>query len=322
MINLIIFGPPGSGKGTQALNLIKKYKLVHISTGDLFRYNLKNNTKLGKEAKKYIDKGELVPDTVTIKMLEAKVKESGKVKGFIFDGFPRTIPQCKALDKLLKKSGNEVSKLLMLDVPDQELMGRLLERGKTSGRADDLDPAIISNRLSVYKETTFPVFDYYQDLGKAVKVWGVGSLEIIFKRLGLELDELLKKPVQIKKSKTKSPAKKTSSRKKASKTTAPPKSKSATKKAAAKKVAYKKTTATADKKAGSKKSTKKTTKKTTSKPTAKKTTSKKSITKKPTVKKTSTKQSTTRKTSTKKSFAKKPVTKKTTTSKKKTSRKK
>ena len=311
MINLIIFGPPGSGKGTQALNLIEKYNLIHISTGDLFRYNLKNNTKLGKEAKKYIDKGELVPDSVTIKMLQAKAKESGKVKGFIFDGFPRTIPQCKALDTFLKKSGHNVSKLLMLDVPDQELMTRLLERGKTSGRADDLDPDIIGNRLSVYKQTTFPVFNYYQTLGKAVKVWGVGSLEIIFKRLSLEIDDLIGKPTSSKKAKKKSAAKKSTSRKSATKkrinkTTAPPKSKSAAKreankKATAKKVAAKKATA---KKASTKKTT---AKKTTSKKTAaKKTTAaKKSSTKKVTAQKMTSKKPSNPKTSTKRATAKK-----------------
>ncbi len=132
MINIILFGPPGSGKGTQAEKLVKKYNLLHISTGDLFRYNLKNDTKLGKEAKKYIDKGELVPDRVTIKMLKEKVEENPKVKGYIFDGFPRTIPQSRALDRLLKSRGG-VSKLLMLDVPDNELVKRLLQRGKTSG---------------------------------------------------------------------------------------------------------------------------------------------------------------------------------------------
>lgn len=283
MINLIIFGPPGSGKGTQALNLIKKYKLVHISTGDLFRYNLKNNTKLGKEAKKYIDKGELVPDRVTIKMLQEKVQESGKVKGFIFDGFPRTIPQSKALDRFLKKNGGEVSKLIMLDVPDEELMGRLLERGKTSGRADDIDPAIINNRLSVYKETTFPVFDYYQNLGKAVKVWGVGSLAMIFKRLSLELNELNKKSPAAKKPKKKTTAKKTTAKRKTSKSTAPPSSKTTRKKTTSKKKA-----------SSSKPATKKT--------AAKKTTSKKASSKKTAAKKKTTgrKSTTTKKRTTKK----------------------
>ncbi len=190
MINLILFGPPGSGKGTQAAALTVKYDLLHISTGDLFRYNLKNKTKLGKEAQKYIDKGELVPDKVTIKMLKEKVKENPNVDGFIFDGFPRTIPQCKALDRLLKSMDEEVSKLIMLDVPDAELKKRLLARGKTSGRADDKDPKIIANRLVEYREKTIPVFDYYAKSGRSIKVWGMGALSTIHERLSLEIDLL------------------------------------------------------------------------------------------------------------------------------------
>lgn len=187
MINLILFGPPGSGKGTQAASLVKKFKLVHISTGDLFRYNLKNETKVGLEAKKYIDKGELVPDKVTIKMLKEKVLENPKAKGFIFDGFPRNVKQAQALNRLLKSMDQEVTKLIMLDVPDGELVKRLKERGKTSGRPDDRNVKIIKNRLEVYKETTIPVFDYYYKKGKSVKVWGVGEMDMIFKRLCLEI---------------------------------------------------------------------------------------------------------------------------------------
>ncbi len=190
MINLILFGPPGSGKGTQASNLVEKYNLLHISTGDLFRFNLKNNTPLGEEARSYIDKGELVPDAVTIKMLKAKVEENPDVKGFIFDGYPRTIPQSEALNEFLQEKGEKVSKLVMLDVPDEELMSRLLNRGKTSGRADDLDSDIIQNRLNVYKETTFPVFNFYLKDNTSVKVWGVGPLDTIFQRLCLEIDSI------------------------------------------------------------------------------------------------------------------------------------
>jgi len=190
MINLILFGPPGSGKGTQAAALIVKYDLLHISTGDLFRFNLKNNMPLGQEAKQYIDKGELVPDSVTVKMLKAKVEENPNVKGYIFDGFPRTIPQSEALDELLASRGEEVSKLIMLDVPDQELVNRLLNRGKTSGRSDDQDPTIIQNRLDAYKEKTIPVFDFYAKSGKSVKVWGVGSMSTIHQRLSLELNAI------------------------------------------------------------------------------------------------------------------------------------
>jgi len=189
MLNLILFGPPGSGKGTQAETLVKKYNLLHISTGDLFRYNIGNKTKLGLEAKSYIDKGDLVPDDVTIRMLKAKVEENPDVKGYIFDGFPRTIPQSEALDALLYPSGG-VSKLIMLDVPDEELMTRLLKRGESSGRVDDQNPETIKTRLNVYKENTIPVFDYYVKSGKSVKIWGVGSIEMIFDRLSLEIDAL------------------------------------------------------------------------------------------------------------------------------------
>ena len=263
MINLIIFGPPGSGKGTQAAKLVKKYKLQHISTGDLFRYNLSNNTKLGKEAKKYIDKGELVPDKVTIKMLKDKVESSGKVAGFILDGFPRTIAQSKALDKFLKSRGQKVSKLIMLDVPDEELKSRLLERGKTSGRSDDLNPKIIQNRIDVYKNTTYPVFDHYFKERKAVKVWGVGDLSTVYKRLCFEINDLeevkkikklaaakrarAKKAAEKKKASAKSsPKKKTSSKKTASKKKTSPKRKASTK-----------LTTLAKKKSSSKKSTSK-----------------------------------------------------------------
>ncbi len=188
MINLILFGPPGSGKGTQAEKLVNKYELLHISTGDLFRYEMGNNTPLGQKAKSYIEKGELVPDEVTVGMLRNKVEANLDVEGYIFDGFPRTVPQADALDNLLAENGNEVSLLLMLDVPDDELVKRLLLRGKTSGRADDTDESIIRNRIEVYKSETTPVFDYYAAKGKAAKVYGVGSIEEIFGRLCDEID--------------------------------------------------------------------------------------------------------------------------------------
>lgn len=190
MINLILFGPPGSGKGTQAADLVEKYGLLHISTGDLFRYEIGNNTPLGLKAKSYMDKGELVPDEVTVGMLKNKVEANPDVKGYILDGFPRTIPQSEALDALMESMGQSISKLIMLDVPDEELVKRLLNRGKTSGRSDDLDEGIIRNRIEVYNQNTTPVFDYYFGKGKSVKVWGVGSLEEIFNRLCLEIDSI------------------------------------------------------------------------------------------------------------------------------------
>lgn len=190
MVNLILFGPPGSGKGTQAKKLVEKYNLLHISTGDLFRYEMGNNTPLGKEAKSYIDKGELVPDSVTVGMLRNKVEANPDVAGYIFDGFPRTIPQSEALDELLAEKDQEVHRLLMLDVPDDEIVQRILERGKTSGRKDDLNETIIRNRIEVYKNETTPVYDFYQEQGKSVTINGVGSIEEIFDRLCQEIGQL------------------------------------------------------------------------------------------------------------------------------------
>ncbi|MEY2905271.1 MAG: hypothetical protein RJA52_1287 [Bacteroidota bacterium] len=183
MINLILFGPPGSGKGTQAAKLVDKYNLLHISTGDLFRYEMSNDTPLGLEAKSYISKGELVPDSITIGMLKNKVDANPGVKGIIFDGYPRTIPQCEALDKLLEQYGETVSQLIMLEVSDEEIIKRILSRGKTSGRSDDLDESVIQNRINVYKNETTPVFNYYHEKGKSLKIDGMGSVDDIFLRL-------------------------------------------------------------------------------------------------------------------------------------------
>ena len=191
MINLILFGPPGSGKGTQAAMLVDEYDLLHISTGDLFRYELSNNTPLGMKARSYMDKGELVPDEVTIGMLRDKVKANPGVAGFIFDGFPRNIPQAEALDHLLAESEEVVTRLIMLEVPDDEIVARILNRGKTSGRKDDLNESIIRNRIEVYKKETSPVFDYYAAENKAVKINGVGSIDDIFQRLCDEIDSVV-----------------------------------------------------------------------------------------------------------------------------------
>lgn len=183
MLNIILFGPPGSGKGTQAAKLVEKYGLLHISTGDLFRYEMGNDTPLGLEAKSYIKKGELVPDSITIGMLKNKVDANPEVDGYIFDGYPRNINQAEALDALLKEKGHQVDKLLSLDVDDEEIVQRILKRGETSGRADDRDESIIRNRISVYKEETSPVFDYYSKKGKAKMVNGIGDMDEIFDRL-------------------------------------------------------------------------------------------------------------------------------------------
>ncbi|MEL7120987.1 MAG: adenylate kinase [Bacteroidota bacterium] len=190
MVNLILFGPPGSGKGTQAKKLVDKYNLLHISTGDLFRYEMGNNTPLGQEAKSYIEKGELVPDSVTVGMLRNKVEANPDVPGYIFDGFPRTIAQSEALDALMEEKGTQISGLLMLDVEDAEIIQRILNRGKTSGRADDLDESIIQNRIDVYKNETSPVFDFYAEKDKSTKINGIGSIDEIFDRLCMEIDKM------------------------------------------------------------------------------------------------------------------------------------
>jgi adenylate kinase len=183
MINIILFGPPGSGKGTQAAFLIERYQLIHISTGDLFRYEMGNDTPLGREAKSYIAKGELVPDTVTIGMLRNKVEAHPDAKGFIFDGFPRTIPQAIALDQLLAEKNAALSGLIALQVDDEEIVQRVLLRGQQSGRPDDSNESIIRFRLEVYKNETTPVFDYYAQQNKSHRVNGVGSIDEIADRL-------------------------------------------------------------------------------------------------------------------------------------------
>ena len=191
MINLILFGPPGSGKGTQAAKLVEKYNLLHISTGDLFRYEMGNDTPLGQEAKSYIQKGELVPDSVTIGMLHNKVEANPDVEGFIFDGFPRTVAQAEALDALMQEMETSISKLILLSVDDNEIVTRLLERGKTSGRSDDQKEDTIRNRIKIFKNETSPVFDYYAEQEKAVEVEGIGSIDDIFSRLCAEIDVLV-----------------------------------------------------------------------------------------------------------------------------------
>ncbi|HMR42423.1 MAG TPA: adenylate kinase [Saprospiraceae bacterium] len=190
MINLILFGPPGSGKGTQVAKLIETYNLLHISTGDLFRYEMGNNTPLGQKAKSYMEKGELVPDEVTIGMLKNKVDANPDVNGYIFDGFPRTVNQAKALDDLLEEKDTEVTGLVSLEVDDEEIVKRIMLRGVTSGRPDDNDESIVRTRIDVYKNETSPVFDFYARKGKAVKVPGMGTIEEIFDRLCSEIEDL------------------------------------------------------------------------------------------------------------------------------------
>ncbi len=191
MLNLVLFGPPGAGKGTQSAKLIDKYNLVHLSTGDIFRANIKGETELGKLAKSYIDKGVLVPDEVTISMLEAEVNKSPNAEGFIFDGFPRTEAQAEALDSFLSKKGTQISGMIALvDIPEDELVARIISRAKDSGRVDDANEEIIRNRLSVYHKETSIVANYYQKQDKFVGINGVGQIETIFENICSEIDQL------------------------------------------------------------------------------------------------------------------------------------
>jgi adenylate kinase len=190
MTNLVLFGPPGAGKGTQAEFLKEKYNLVHISTGDVFRYNIKNETALGTLAKSFIDKGQLVPDQVTIDMLEAEVEKNADAKGFIFDGFPRTTAQADALDTLMTKKNSQINAMIALEVEDEILVDRLLERGKTSGRKDDSNEDVIRNRIKVYYEETSILKGFYSEQNKYFGLNGVGSIKDITARISSVIDQL------------------------------------------------------------------------------------------------------------------------------------
>lgn len=183
MLNVVLFGPPGAGKGTQAVKVADEFQLVHLSTGDIFRANIKGETELGILAKSYIDKGQLVPDEVTINMLRGVVEQNKDAKGFIFDGFPRTIPQAEALDVLLKDYNAKVDIIVSLEVTEEELIARLKNRALTSGRTDDADENIIKNRIQVYKNETFPLKDFYTARGIVSVVDGIGSIETIFNNI-------------------------------------------------------------------------------------------------------------------------------------------
>ncbi|WP_419868435.1 adenylate kinase [Chryseobacterium sp. CT-SW4] len=191
MINIVLFGPPGSGKGTQAQNLIEKFNLKQISTGDLFRYNMKNDTELGKLAKSYIDKGELVPDQVTTDMLIDEIRKPTDANGFIFDGYPRTAAQTEALEKIVQEELNDkIDICLSLIVDDKILVERLLKRGETSGRTDDSNEEIIQNRIKEYYAKTAEVAELYKLQGKYVEVNGVGEIEEISQKLFAEVEKI------------------------------------------------------------------------------------------------------------------------------------
>jgi adenylate kinase len=189
MLNLILFGPPGSGKGTQSEQLIVKYGLKHLSTGDLLRSEIAHQTPLGMEAKNYMDIGQLVPDAVVIGMIRSALETNPDVKGFLFDGFPRTPAQAAALDELMELKGTSINTMLAMEVSEQELMSRLLKRGETSGRSDDTNEEVVKARITEYHNKTAAVADYYHQFGKVVTVKGEGSIEAIFNSLCKEIDQ-------------------------------------------------------------------------------------------------------------------------------------
>jgi adenylate kinase len=190
MLNIILFGPPGAGKGTQSAKLVEKYGFNHLSTGDIFRAIKKSESPLATEVKNYIDKGELVPDELTIRVLQAEVDMNVHPVGFIFDGFPRTTAQAEALDLFLTGKNWKIDAMIALEVTDDELRKRLVLRGKESGRADDQDPEVIENRIKVYKRDTEPLKKFYEAQGKYRGVHGIGSVDQIFENLRSVIDSL------------------------------------------------------------------------------------------------------------------------------------
>jgi adenylate kinase len=191
MVNFLIFGPPGSGKGTQSVRLAEKFNLLHLSTGDMLRAEIAAGTDLGKKMSLIMSKGELVPDEVVIEMIAHKIDNSKGSAGFLFDGFPRTVAQTISLEKMLNERGMKIDKMLVLDVDHDELVKRLIARAELSGRPDDKDPAVIENRIDVYKEKTEPIINYCNQKGLYQAVNGMGSIDDIFKRLSDHMKKLV-----------------------------------------------------------------------------------------------------------------------------------
>ena len=181
--NLVIFGPPGAGKGTQAVKLAELLNVPHISTGDMFRYHMKNNTDLGRTAKQYSDQGKLVPDDVTIATVEERLSQNDVKEGFLLDGFPRSVPQAEALDKILADNGTSLDYVINILVSDDEIRTRLTKRATIEGRADDADPAIIQNRIDTYKNQSEPCLDYYKTMEKVKDINGIGTIDEVFERV-------------------------------------------------------------------------------------------------------------------------------------------
>jgi adenylate kinase len=191
MVNFLIFGPPGSGKGTQSVKLAEKFNLIHLSTGDMLRAEIAAGTELGKKMSHIMSKGELVPDEVVIEMIAARIDSSRDAAGFLFDGFPRTVSQTEALEKMLNERGMKIDSMLVLDVDHDELVKRLVLRAEMSGRPDDKDPAVIENRIDVYREKTEPIIEYCRVRGIYQPVNGVGSIEDIFARLSDHMQKII-----------------------------------------------------------------------------------------------------------------------------------
>jgi adenylate kinase len=191
MFNIVLFGPPGAGKGTQAAKLVETYNLVHLSTGDILRAEMKKNSPLGQKVKSLIEKGELVPDELVIELIREKLNNNKGTVGFIFDGFPRTVEQAIALDKMLENENLNIALMATLEVEEEELISRILLRGQSSGRADDSDHAIIKNRIKVYNEQTAPVAEYYRRQSKHVAVDNMGTIENAFTQLKTHIDRII-----------------------------------------------------------------------------------------------------------------------------------